>query len=179
MNKQTVVFGGGCFWCTEAVFGILRGVISVKSGYAGGTTSNPTYESVSSGKTGHAEVLQVEYDPEQITFHDLLTVFFASHDPTTLNRQGADSGTQYRSIILYETLEQKNEAGKYIGDLKNDGVKVVTELKELEKFFPAEENHQNYYQNHSWLPYSQVVIAPKLEKVQKEFKQLIKEHVGV
>lgn len=172
--KEIVVFGGGCFWCTEAVFGILNGVVWVKSGYAGGTTPNPTYESVSSGKTGHAEVLQVEYNPEIILFHDLLTVFFASHDPTTLNRQGADTGTQYRSVILYTTPAQKTESEKYIGELKNDGVKIVTELKPLDTFYPAEDYHQNYYESHENQAYSQAVIKPKLEKVQKEFEKLLK-----
>jgi peptide-methionine (S)-S-oxide reductase len=130
---EIVAFGGGCFWCTEAVFGVLEGVRSVKSGYAGGTTPNPTYESVSSGTIGHAEVLKVEYDPAVISFHDLLSVFFASHDPTTLNRQGADIGTQYRSIILYTTPEQKAEAERYIEELKKD-LKIVTEIKSLETF---------------------------------------------
>ena len=171
---ETVVFGGGCFWCTEAVFGVLKGVSGVTSGYAGGTTPNPTYESVSSGKTGHAEVLKVEYDPSVISARDLLTVFFASHDPTTLNRQGADTGTQYRSIILYTTDAQKAEAEKYIAELKQDGVKVVTELKLLEAFYPAEAYHQDYYANHEDQMYSQIVIKPKLEKVQKEFQQLLK-----
>src|SRR5258708_4892546 len=114
---EIVAFGGGCFWCTEAVFGVLNGVKSVKAGYAGGITPNPTYQSVSGGETGHAEVLQVEYDPAVISFHDLLSVFFASHDPTTLNRQGADQGTQYRSIILYTTPKQKAEAERYIEEL--------------------------------------------------------------
>lgn len=170
---QTVVFGGGCFWCTEAVFGVLNGVKSVKSGYAGGTTPNPTYQSVSSGETGHAEVLQVEYDPEVISFRDLLSVFFASHDPTTLNRQGADQGTQYRSIILYTTPEQKAESERYIEELKED-LNIVTELKPLEMFYPAEDYHQNYYNNHEDQMYSQVVIKPKLEKLQKEFDRLLK-----
>ena len=176
-NKNNeVAFGGGCFWCTEAVFGILKGVVSVRSGYAGGTTSNPTYESVSTGKTGHAEVLQITYDSARITFHDLLTVFFASHDPTTLNRQGADTGTQYCSVILYTTPKQKTEAQEYIAKLESDGIKVVTEVKELEKFFPAEDYHQNYYENHMEQPYSKAVIEPKLEKVQKEFKKLLRSH---
>ncbi len=175
-STKIVGFGGGCFWCTEAVFGVLRGVVKVTSGYAGGSTPNPTYESVSTGKTGHAEMLRVEYDPGQISFHDLLTVFFASHDPTTLDQQGADVGTQYRSIILYTTPEQKDEAEVYIQKLKDDGATIVTEVKELGTFFPAEAYHQNYYQTHEDQLYSQIVIAPKLEKVQKEFKQLLKSH---
>lgn len=171
---ETIVFGGGCFWCTEAVFNLLKGVLSVQSGYAGGETPNPTYQSVSSGKTGHAEVLKVEYDPETISTRDLLTVFFSSHDPTSLNRQGADVGTQYRSIVLYTTPAQRDEAEGYVKEFKAGGVKVVTELKPLEKFFPAEEYHQNYYATHEEQPYSQAVIVPKIEKVQKEFQKLLK-----
>ena len=173
-KNEIVVFGGGCFWCTEAVFGILNGVMSVKSGYAGGTTLNPTYKSVSTGTTGHAEVLRVEYNSTIISFRDLLTVFFASHDPTTLNRQGADTGTQYRSIILYTTLGQKTESERYIEEIKKDGVGVVTEVKPLEVFYPAEDYHQSYYENHENQPYSQFVIKPKLKKVQEKFKQLLK-----
>lgn len=171
---ETIVFGGGCFWCTEAVFNLLKGVLSVQSGYAGGETPNPTYQSVSSGKTGHAEVLKVEYDPETISTRDLLTVFFSSHDPTSLNRQGADVGTQYRSIVLYANPAQRDEAEGYIKELKAGGVKVVTELKPLEKFFQAEEYHQNYYATHEEQAYSQAVIVPKIEKVQKEFQKLLK-----
>ncbi len=170
---ETVVFGGGCFWCTEAVFGVLNGVKSLKSGYAGGITPNPTYQSVSGGETGHAEVLQIQYDPAVISFHDLLTVFFASHDPTTLNRQGADQGTQYRSIILYTTPEQKTEAERYIKELKKD-LNIVTELKPLDMFYPAEDYHQNYYNNHEDEMYPQAIIKPKLEKLQKEFDRLLK-----
>ncbi len=172
-KKEAVAFGGGCFWCTEAVFATLNGVTSVKSGYAGGSTPNPTYNSVSGGKTGHAEVLYIEYDPSLISFASLLKVFFASHDPTTLNRQGADTGPQYRSIILYTNAQQKEESEKYIEELKNAGTAVVTELKELEKFYPAEDYHQSYYQNHEEQPYAQIVIKPKLEKIEKEFKELI------
>lgn len=170
---ESVAFGGGCFWCTEAVFGLLKGVQTVTSGYAGGKTPNPTYESVSSGTTGHAEVLKVEYDPKIISFHDLLSVFFASHDPTVLNRQGADVGTQYRSIILYTTPEQKSEAEKYITELNKD-LHIVTELKPLEIFYPAEQYHHDYYAQHEDQPYSQIVIKPKLEKLQKEFDRLLK-----
>lgn len=173
-QTETVVFGGGCFWCTEAVFTLLKGVRSVKSGYAGGNTPNPTYESVSSGKTGHAEVLRIEYDPNEVSFRDLLSVFFASHDPTTPNRQGADVGSQYRSIILYTTPEQKEEAEQYIEELKKD-LKVVTELKPLTEFYPAEDYHQNFYATHEDYPYSQAVIKPKLKKLQKEFDRLLKQ----
>jgi len=174
-QKQIAVFGGGCFWCTEAVFQDLKGVISVTSGYAGGTTPNPTYESVSSGKSGHAEVIKIEFDPAQINFTDLLTVFFATHDPTTMNRQGNDTGPQYRSIVLYSTDQQKAEAEKYIQDLKSDGLDVVTEVKSFERFYPAEEYHRNYYKNNSDAPYCQVVIEPKLQKVQEKFYALLKD----
>ncbi|MBX4189904.1 peptide-methionine (S)-S-oxide reductase MsrA [Candidatus Parcubacteria bacterium] len=174
---ETIIFGGGCFWCTEAVFGILSGIVSVKSGYAGGETANPTYEQVSSGKTGHAEVLKIEYNPAQISLHDLLTVFFASHDPTTRNRQGADVGTQYRSIILYTTPEQKSEAEKYISEINSPEHPIVTEVMLLKEFYPAEEYHQNFYKNHEEEMYSQAVIKPKLEKVEKEFQQLLKKNL--
>jgi peptide-methionine (S)-S-oxide reductase len=172
---QRAIFGGGCFWCTEAVFAGLKGVHSVMPGYAGGVTPNPTYESVSSGKSGHAEVIKIEYDSSQISFKDLLTVFFATHDPTTLNRQGADVGTQYRSLILYTTNEQKQEAEDFINDLDQGAPqKVVTELKPFEKFFEAEAYHREYYQKNSDAPYCQVVISPKLEKLKKKFSELLK-----
>lgn len=173
-SKEIAVFGGGCFWCTEAVFQELKGVISVMPGYAGGTTPNPTYDSISMGKTGHAEVIKIEFDPAQIAFNDLLTVFFATHDPTTMNRQGNDTGTQYRSIVLYSSGQQKVDAEKYIQDLKSDGLGVVTEVKPLEKFFPAEEYHRDYYKNNADAPYCQIVIEPKLQKVQEKFYALLK-----
>jgi peptide-methionine (S)-S-oxide reductase len=176
-QKETAVFGGGCFWCTEAVFQDLKGVTSVMSGYAGGTTSNPTYESVSSGSTGHAEVIKIEFDPADITFHDLLTVFFATHDPTTMNRQGNDTGTQYRSIILYSNDQQKADAEKYIQELKSENLAVVTEVKPLGIFYPAEEYHRDYYKNNSDAPYCQVIIEPKLKKVQENFYALLKDRV--
>ncbi|MEX0934883.1 MAG: peptide-methionine (S)-S-oxide reductase MsrA [Candidatus Paceibacterota bacterium] len=175
---ETIVFGGGCFWCTEAVFNELRGVTSVEPGYAGGDTENPTYEEVSAGATGHAEAIQVEYDSEKIPLHDLLTVFFATHDPTTLNRQGNDVGSQYRSIILYTTEEQKEEAEKFIQEIDTsttEGGSVVTELKELERFYPAEEYHTDYFKDHPEQTYCQLVISPKVQKVQKEFQKLLKE----
>ena len=178
-NKETIVFGGGCFWCTEAVFEMLKGVISVMPGYAGGTTPNPTYESVSTGKTGHAEVIQIKYNPSQISFDDLLTVFFATHDPTTPDRQGADVGPQYRSIILYTTNEQKEFADKKIkeiNDSRSAGKPVVTEIKMLDKFYPAEEYHRDYYSKNPQKSYCQIVINPKLEKVKKDFTNLLKEN---
>lgn len=181
MNKEIAVFGGGCFWCTEATFQMLRGVISVMPGYAGGfdklTASGspipPTYESVCSGKTGHAEVSKIEFDPEKISYNDLLTVFFAVHDPTTLNRQGNDVGNQYRSIILYTNETQKSEAEKFITKLSEDGMKVVTEVKPLEQFYEAESYHHNYFQKNPEKAYCQIVINPKLEKVKKRFGELL------
>ena len=176
-KTETIVFGGGCFWCTEAVFYELKGIVSVKPGYAGGTTPNPTYNQVSTGRTGHAEVIEITYDPSVIVFHDLLTVFFAVHDPTTLNRQGADIGTQYRSIILYTTENQKREAESYIQEINTSntaGGSVVTEVKPLELFYPAESYHEQYYARNQSEPYSQVVISPKLEKLQKDFERLFR-----
>ncbi len=175
--KETAVFGGGCFWCTEAVFKMLRGVSSVGPGYAGGTTANPTYEHVSSGNTGHAECIKIEFNPNEIKYRDLLTVFFGSHDPTTVNRQGNDIGTQYRSVIFYTTPEQKEIAEKFIAELNDsakEGLKIVTEVMPLDTFWPAENYHADYYANHKEAPYCQLVINPKLEKVQKEFANLLK-----
>ncbi len=174
MSKEIAVFGGGCFWCTEAVYEELKGVISVMPGYAGGQTPNPTYESVSTGKTGHAEAIKVEFDPALISYNDLLTVFFATHDPTTLNRQGPDTGTQYRSIILYTNEEQKYQAGEFINKLNEDGEKVVTELKSLDKFYEAEDYHQNFYHNNPDKPYCQIVINPKIDKLKEKFGELLK-----
>lgn len=173
-QKQTAVFGGGCFWCTEAVFQDLKGIVSVASGYAGGTTPNPTYESVSMGNTGHAEVIKIDFDPTQISFQNLLTVFFATHDPTTLNRQGNDTGPQYRSIVLYTNDSQRQEAEQYIQELKTEGLKVVTEVQPMGNFYPAEEYHRNYYKNNSDAPYCQIIIEPKLQKVQEKFYALLK-----
>ncbi len=176
-EKEIAVFGGGCFWCTEAVFKMLRGVSAVGPGYAGGQTKNPNYENVSSGMTGHAEVIRIEYDPKQVAYETLLTIFFASHDPTTLNRQGADIGTQYRSIILTTTDDQKKRANDFIATLNassSAGDPIVTEVKVLEEFFPAEEYHNDYFARNPQNSYCQVVINPKLDKVQKEFAELLK-----
>lgn len=176
MKKQLAVFGGGCFWCTEAVFQMLKGVSRVRSGYAGGTLPDPTYEQVSSGRTGHAEVIEIEYDPELVKYRDLLTVFFGSHDPTTLNRQGNDVGTQYRSVIFYTSPEQESEAKKLIQEINTsntDGEQVVTEVAPLDQFYVAEDYHQNYYQQNQNQGYCQVIINPKLEKVQREFANLL------
>jgi len=178
-QHQIAVFAAGCFWCVEAVFDELRGVLSVVSGYAGGKTKNPSYEQVCMGNTGHAEVIKVEFDAEQISFRDLLTVFFATHDPTTLNRQGNDVGTQYRSAIFYTDEKQKQEAAAFIKELdeakafKNP---IVTTLEPLSEFFPAEDYHQKYYANNPYQPYCQYMIPPKLNKLHKQFKELLKSH---
>ncbi len=175
---EVAVFGGGCFWCTEAVFKELRGVVSVVPGYTGGTTEHPTYEEVCSGTTGHAEAARIEYDPGVITFHDLLTVFFATHDPTTPNRQGNDVGTQYRSAIFYTTPQQKEEAERYVGELEKQstlGGHVVTEITPLTQWYEAEADHKEYFARHPEKAYCQIVINPKLEKVQKKFADLLKE----
>lgn len=176
MKKETIVFGGGCFWCTEAVFKMLRGVSSVLPGYSGGTKVNPTYEEVSSGTTGHAECAQVIYDPSLVKFRDLLTVFFGSHDPTTLNRQGADIGTQYRSVIFYTTPAQKTEIEKFIAEINASnkiGKPIVTQVEPLVKFYEAENYHHDYFAAHPGNPYCEIVINPKLEKVKKEFAKLL------
>lgn len=175
---EKIVLGGGCFWCIEAVYQMLQGVQKVTSGYAGGADDKPNYYSVSSEKTGHAEVVEVEYDPQVLTLENLFAVFFTAHDPTTRNQQGADKGTQYRSVILYTNPEQKMAAEKYIEKLVTEKVysnPIVTELDPLQKFFPAEEYHQNYYQqNKDVNPYCQVVIDPKIAKIRASFAHLLR-----
>ncbi len=176
---ETAVFGGGCFWCTEAVFKMLKGVTSVLPGYAGGTTSNPTYEEVSSGNTGHAECTQVIFDPKEISYEDLMSVFFGSHDPTSLNKQGNDVGTQYRSVVFYTTPEQKTKAENYIKEINSsteNGKDIVTEIVSLDKFYVAENYHKDYYETHKDQAYCELVINPKLEKVQHKFANLLKDH---
>jgi peptide-methionine (S)-S-oxide reductase len=177
MNTNTTEiadFGGGCFWCMEAVFERLPGVISVTSGFAGGTTENPTYEQVCTETTGHAEVTEIAFDPAKISYNHLLDVFWQAHDPTTLNRQGADVGTSYRSIILYRSEKQQLEAEKSkIAAQQNFHSPIVTEIVPLKKFYPAEDYHQKYYDNNSSAPYCQVVIQPKLDKLER--KDVIKE----
>jgi peptide-methionine (S)-S-oxide reductase len=169
-NKTEIAdFGGGCFWCMEAVFERLPGVISVTSGFAGGTTENPTYQEVCTETTGHAEVTEIVFDPAKISYDKLLEVFWQAHDPTTLNRQGADEGTSYRSIILYRDEKQKLEAEKSkLAAQQNFKSPIVTEIVPLKKFYKAEDYHQEYYDNNSNAPYCQVVIAPKLEKLEKK-----------
>ncbi len=171
-NDEVAVFGGGCFWCTEAVFAELKGVTSVVPGYAGGFTENPTYRQVCSETTGHAEVSRVQFDPAQITFNDLLSVFFATHDPTTLNRQGADQGTQYRSIILCADDEQKRQAEAYLEELEKSSSlngPVVTEIVPLKQFYEAEPEHKQFYMENSDSMYCQIVINPKLAKLRDKF----------
>ncbi|MGD0207088.1 MAG: peptide-methionine (S)-S-oxide reductase MsrA [Verrucomicrobiota bacterium] len=169
-NKtESATFGGGCFWCLEAVFERLPGVKSVASGFAGGHTANPTYEQVCAGDTGHAEVTQIEFDPAKISYEKLLDVFWQAHDPTTLNRQGVDEGTQYRSIIFYHSEAQKLAAEKSrAGAQKNFKHPIVTEIVPFTKFYPAENYHQGFYDNNTNYGYCRVVIAPKLEKLEQE-----------
>lgn len=169
-NKtETATLGGGCFWCMEAVFERLPGVVSITSGFAGGRTANPTYQQVCTGDTGHAEVTQIVFDPAQISYAKLLDVFWQAHDPTTLNRQGADEGTQYRSIILYHSEAQKLAAEKSKAEAqKNFKHPIVTEIEPFTKFYPAEDYHQEYYDKNSNAVYCRIVIAPKLKKLEKE-----------
>lgn len=177
-NRTTIVFGGGCFWCTEAVFKMLKGVISIMPGYAGGSKENPTYEEVSGQGTGHAETVRIEYDPDVIAVDDLLTVFFATHDPTQKNRQGNDVGEQYRSIILCTNEDQMAKAREFIQKLNQTSEKggaILTEVKHLAAFYPAEDYHKDYYECHPDEPYCQVIINPKLKKVQEDFENLIKD----
>ena len=169
-NLATATFGGGCFWCIEAVIQRLNGVKSLKSGYSGGFIKNPPYREVCTGRTGHAEVIQVTFDPDIISYHDLIFIFMTSHDPTTLNRQGADVGTQYRSIVLYHDLEQKEIAEKVFTEVQpfyDDN--IVTELAPFEVFYVAEEDHQNYYNNNQDARYCQIVIDPKVQKLKKMY----------
>lgn len=178
-KSEIIVLGGGCFWCTEAVFKMMRGVISVLPGYTGGTTKNPTYKEICEGTTGHAEVVQIVYNPLIVTTENILTVFFGSHDPTTLNRQGADIGTQYRSAIFYTTETQKETAIAIIDEINKSSEKgdfLTTEVLPLETFYLAESYHQDYFAMNKEEPYCQLVINPKLEKVQKQFAALLKEH---
>jgi peptide-methionine (S)-S-oxide reductase len=176
-NLDTATFGTGCFWCTEAIFQQLKGVKKVSSGYAGGHVENPTYKEVCEGTTGHAECIEIVYDPRELTFDELLEVFWQSHDPTTLNRQGNDIGTQYRSVIFYHNQEQKEKSEKYKAELNKSGAfgdPIVTEISPASKFYVAEDYHQNYYNNNGSQPYCYFVIRPKMEKFQKVFKDKIK-----
>ena len=175
---DTATFGTGCFWCTEAIFEQLNGVLKVTSGYSGGQVKNPTYKEVCTGETGHAECVQVVYEPDKISFDELLEVFWQVHDPTTLNRQGADEGTQYRSAIFYRNEEQKEKSEKYKAELDKSGAfnkPIVTEITAFDTFYPAEDYHQEYYQNNKNAnPYCSIVIRPKLDKFQKVFAKKLK-----
>lgn len=176
-NKESATFGAGCFWCVEAVFERLNGVEKVISGYSGGTVPNPTYEEVCNGTTGHAEVCQIIYDPQKISYKELLEVFWSTHDPTTLNRQGNDVGTQYRSAIFYHNEEQKKLAEEYKRKLTEAKIfdnPIVTEITKLNKFYEAEKYHQDYYNNNKYQPYCMFVITPKLEKFKKVFQEKLK-----
>jgi peptide-methionine (S)-S-oxide reductase len=175
---ETATFASGCFWCTEAVFQNLRGVKTVVSGYSGGKVDNPTYEAICSGNTGHAEVIQVTFDPKVISFDDLLKVFWQTHDPTTPNQQGHDVGTQYRSAVFYHSDQQRRTAEQYKQQLdaaKTFAKPIVTEITPFKKFYPAEKYHQNYFNQNASQSYCQFVIRPKVEKFNKEFKALLKD----
>ena len=178
---ETATLAGGCFWCIETIFDDLKGVEKVESGYSGGKTKNPTYEEVCSGNTGHAEVVQITFDPSVISYEKLLEIFFHIHDPTTLNRQGADAGTQYRSAIFYHSDEQKKTAEAVIKKINSSGLwsdPIVTEVTAFDVFYSAEDYHQDYYINNKEKSYCSFVIAPKVQKFYKEYKDLLKENVG-
>jgi peptide-methionine (S)-S-oxide reductase len=176
-NMKTATFGAGCFWCVEAIFQDVKGVLSVKPGYTGGNTDNPTYKEVCSGETGHAEVAQITYNPEEVSFDKLLEIFWYTHDPTTLNRQGADVGTQYRSAIFYVDENQKSKAIAYKAKLEELNIyhdPITTEITELGDFYPAEDYHNDYYSNNTEEGYCKMVIKPKIEKFRKAFEKELK-----
>ncbi len=176
-QREQATVGGGCFWCLEAVFEIVRGVEKVESGYTGGTVPNPSYSQVCTGTTGHAEVVQITFDPNVVSFRDILNIFFASHDPTTLNRQGPDHGTQYRSAIFYHTPQQEQIARELIAALNAERIwkaPIVTEVVPLETFYRAEEYHQGYYRENPSQGYCQAVVSPKVAKFRKQFASLLK-----
>lgn len=177
IHAEEAIFGGGCFWCTEAVFKELKGVTVVESGYSGGHIKNPSYKEVCTGSTGHAEVIKISFDPTVIGFDQLLEVFFLTHDPTTLNRQGADVGTQYRSAVFYTTEKQKEIAETVINELNRKQVypsPIVTEVTKFEVFYPAENYHQDYFERNGSQPYCRFIIQPKMDKFRKTFKDLLK-----
>lgn len=176
-GKEVATLGGGCFWCLEAVFDELKGVENVVSGYAGGHIKNPSYREVCTGRTGHAEVVQITFNPQQISYQEILDVFFSIHDPTTLNRQGADVGTQYRSVIFYHTLEQKAVAEEVIRELTDMDIwknPIVTEVEPFNEFYKAEDYHQEYFANNPGQMYCQVVIAPKVAKFRQQYMERLK-----
>jgi peptide-methionine (S)-S-oxide reductase len=177
MSLEVATLGGGCFWCTEAVFSDLKGVVKVESGYSGGTVANPSYEQVCTGRTGHAEVAQITFDPEVISYKEILDIFFTVHDPTTLNRQGADVGTQYRSIIFYHNNEQRAVAEQVIKEITAAGMwesPIVTQVEPLKAFYKAEDYHQQYFENNPRQSYCQIVIAPKVRKFREHYKDRLK-----
>ena len=176
-NLETATLGGGCFWCTEAVFDNVRGVEDVVSGYAGGHTTNPTYRQVCSETTGHAEVVQIKFDPNEISYKEILEIFFGTHDPTSLNRQGNDVGSSYRSAVFYHSPEQKETAEKVVRDLTDEdvfGKPIVTEITEFTNFYPAEDYHQNYFENNPNQPYCAAVVSPKVGKFRQKFSDRLK-----
>ncbi len=181
-NLQTATLAGGCFWCLEAVYDEIKGVESVESGYSGGTVPNPSYRAVCTGTTGHAETVQVMFDPSVVSYRDLLNVFFAIHDPTSLNRQGADVGTQYRSAIFYHNDEQKAVAEQLIKELNDQHIwdrPIVTDVVPFEKFYVAEDYHQEYYANNPYQPYCMAIVAPKVAKFRKHFMEMLKKKQAV
>jgi peptide-methionine (S)-S-oxide reductase len=176
-RTEVATLGGGCFWCLEAVYQELRGVERIESGYSGGDVPNPTYRQVCSETTGHAEVVQVTFDPDEVSYRDILEVYFTIHDPTTLNRQGADVGTQYRSVIFYHDEDQRRTAEEVISNLGTEGIwnsPIVTEVVPFDEFYVAEDYHQNYFRNNGFQPYCQVIIAPKVAKFRKEHLERLK-----
>lgn len=179
-NQQIATLAGGCFWCLEAAFNELKGVENVVSGYAGGNVPHPTYEQVCTGETGHAEAVQITFDTDLLSFGDLLRIFFSLHDPTTLNRQGPDAGTQYRSAIFYHDETQRVEAEEVIRELTQAGLwdnPIVTEVMPFTNFYPAEAYHQNYFARNPWQPYCRTVVAPKVAKFRKQFVERIKSNI--
>ncbi len=175
---EVATLAGGCFWCTEAIFDQLKGVVKVESGYSGGSVTNPTYEDVCTGDTGHAESIQVTFDPSKVSYKDLLHIFFTTHDPTTLNRQGADAGTQYRSAVFYRNAEQEKIAREVIREFENDKVwknRIVTEVVPFKDFYKAEDYHQEYYAKNSRQPYCRVVIEPKIAKLREHYREKLKQ----
>ena len=176
-NLETATLGGGCFWCTEAVFDSVIGVEDVVSGYSGGHTENPTYQEVCSETTGHAEVIQIRFNPEEISYKEILEIFFGTHDPTTLNRQGNDVGSSYRSVIFYHSPEQKETADEVIEEITEQGIfdnEIVTEVTEFTNFYPAEDYHQNYFEKNPNQPYCAAVVAPKVGKFRQKFLSKLK-----
>jgi peptide-methionine (S)-S-oxide reductase len=177
--KDIATFGGGCFWCVEAVFQRLRGVTMVESGYMGGQSSNPTYRDICTGTTGHAEIIQISFDPEVISYETLLDVFWTAHDPTTLNRQGNDVGTQYRSVIFYHNEDQKAKAERSIDKEASDiyDKPIVTEISPASTFYPAEKYHHNYFNKNGYAPYCRIIISPKVAKLKQKFTHLLKDNI--